>query len=55
MPEEIVNHPSNFNLEFFDSQNSHTRIKSDQKCVIDKKYVVQIIVIMNTMEATAHL
>ena len=55
MPKEIINHPSYFNLEFYESQNSQTRIKSDQKSVIGKKFVVQIMVIVNTMEATAHL
>ena len=43
-----------FNLEFFESQNSQTRIKSDQKRVIYKKILIQIMVIMNTKEATAY-
>ena len=38
-------------LEFFEAQ---TKVKSDQKGTIQKKFVIQTMVIMNTKEATAH-
>ena len=43
-----------FSSEFFESQNSQTRIKSDQKSAFDETFVAQNIVIMNTKEATAY-
>ena len=39
------------NLEFFEAQS---RIRSDQKCGIWKKFVIQAMVVMNTKEATAY-